>query len=1181
MLLKRALSLLSNTILLQIIVVFALASCERNTPPASNENIIQLNQPNAIINPFTGDSVQPIQTTTGEIINTSEPLQRSKKAIEQNSLPEKTLLNPPVFQGMLNGKVEHSEAISAEVLQIGSAQINPDIPPIVLKYDTSHAEVVNKNLVSSSVVDNKTPFRIRSFSKETGLLDDYTTAPVQDDNGVLWYSTGAILSFDGVEIKEYHSSYGLFGTQTELYRDNTGKLWFSSGFYGHLNSFNGKEVKSAEIGRHEIIGQTVNDQLLILLDSSIYILEHDTLHFLLSAHWIKKGKTKCIQDGQGGYWIAGKNGIFGHLKNELLLTYQIQNNRSRIYSMAIDTSETLWLGLKDGLYSFKDNELIYHSNDSELSTAPVLDLFCDDQNRLWIAYNNAGIDILDDHKILHLNIDLFFPNTSRRIWQDKDSQIWLATPDRGFFVLDKGMLRSYFPSTENKGIRFKDLEVDEYGRFWALSDEGLYIIDPQSKEVFRQEDLSERFKFNRESTLLSRNDETWFTAFDLNGNSILGRIQGDSLEIYGSEQGFDFRASDIEMDKHGTLWIGGFHGLRSFDGISFYNELPDIRGSVNSLSLDEQGNVLIAHNYLSIMQYADTTWNLTTRREGFWQMPWKISVVDSNSMIVGTWNKGCAFIQDSSYFLIKAKHGLGNDHVCNVATSTNGLSWVMTWSGLSSFKASDVAAYMRGENHDFTVDQFSKLDGLRSNGFENHHQLLEHDNKIWFANQDALISIGMEDYEKKNQANLIVTDVLINGKDINYMRVSEHDGIAFEVSKTVNQKPQSLKLDYSHNHIDIYFALVDHTEQHKTKYSYRIIEFNDQWSTPSPERHADFKNLPEGQYTFEVRAMGSGHSWTEPSTFTFKVLPPWWRTVWANIIYVLSALAFLFSIVKWRTRKLKQRQKELEVEVEKATMEISEQKKNLENTHKEITDSIQYAQRIQSAILPPQKLVKEYLSNSFILYKPKDVVAGDFYWLEHFDSKIHFAACDCTGHGVPGAMVSVICNNGLNRSIREYGITEPGKILDKTREIVIQEFEKSEEEVQDGMDVALCSLDGNQLKYAGAHNPLWIIRKGATEVEEIKANKQPIGKYADLQPFTTHTIELNPGDSIYLFSDGYVDQFGGEKGKKFKSLNFKRLLVSLQHLDMEAQRTAIDNAFEKWKGELEQIDDVCVIGVRI
>jgi serine phosphatase RsbU (regulator of sigma subunit) len=199
--------------------------------------------------------------------------------------------------------------------------------------------------------------------------------------------------------------------------------------------------------------------------------------------------------------------------------------------------------------------------------------------------------------------------------------------------------------------------------------------------------------------------------------------------------------------------------------------------------------------------------------------------------------------------------------------------------------------------------------------------------------------------------------------------------------------------------------------------------------------------------------------------------------------------------------------------------------------------------------------------------------------MEQKNGKIFFAVADCTGHGVPGAMVSVVCNNALNRSVREHGLTIPGEILDKTRDIVVQEFEKSEEDVKDGMDIALCSIEGMKLQYAGAYNPLWIIRNG--ELIETKANKQPIGQFDNPEPYTTHSFDLEKGDAIYIFSDGYVDQFGGERGKKFKSKAFRELLLSIQDKNMEEQKKSIDETFETWIGDLEQIDDVCVIGVRV
>lgn len=325
------------------------------------------------------------------------------------------------------------------------------------------------------------------------------------------------------------------------------------------------------------------------------------------------------------------------------------------------------------------------------------------------------------------------------------------------------------------------------------------------------------------------------------------------------------------------------------------------------------------------------------------------------------------------------------------------------------------------------------------------------------------------------------------------------------------------------------------------------------------------------------------------------------------IIIVLFAVFIVNRLLVSRKQKLKLHEQNEELESQRAV---------LAEKNKEITDSIHYAKRIQLAVLPPKGRINAALPNNFVLYKPKDIVAGDFYWLESNPNTVLFAAADCTGHGVPGAMVSVVCNNGLNRSVREHGLTDPGQILDKTREIVVAEFEKSEDAsgdepssdtIKDGMDIALCALEGNELKYAGANNPLWIIRcapegkswdetmiselkaelDDKTYLEqhddylfiEVKADKQPIGKYDNARPYASHTLRLEKGDRVYLFSDGFADQFGGQKGKKMKVKNFKTLLLSIQSETISNQEALLDEAFENWKGSYEQLDDVCVIGL--
>ncbi|MDG2343462.1 MAG: SpoIIE family protein phosphatase, partial [Flavobacteriales bacterium] len=258
---------------------------------------------------------------------------------------------------------------------------------------------------------------------------------------------------------------------------------------------------------------------------------------------------------------------------------------------------------------------------------------------------------------------------------------------------------------------------------------------------------------------------------------------------------------------------------------------------------------------------------------------------------------------------------------------------------------------------------------------------------------------------------------------------------------------------------------------------------------------------------------------------------------------------------------------------------IEKQHLKLEETHQDLTDSITYAKRIQKAVLPSEKNIQNILTESFVLYMPKDIVAGDFYWVEKKEDSIIFAAADCTGHGVPGALVSVLGNNALNRSVREYHLTDPGKILDKSRELMIGEFEKSEEEVLDGMDIALCKIIDNKLFFAGANNPLWVHRNN--EIIEINGDNQPIGKYNSPYPFNTHCFELQKNDIIYLFSDGYADQFGGDKNKKFKKKNLRLLIKSIASETMVDQKQILEENFNTWKGENEQIDDVCIMGVKI
>ena len=354
------------------------------------------------------------------------------------------------------------------------------------------------------------------------------------------------------------------------------------------------------------------------------------------------------------------------------------------------------------------------------------------------------------------------------------------------------------------------------------------------------------------------------------------------------------------------------------------------------------------------------------------------------------------------------------------------------------------------------------------------------------------------------------------------------------------------------------------------------------WSPETDKNEITYSNLNPGTYTFKVISRNADGVWNKnPVEYRFTILPPWWQTWWFRTFALVGLMILLYTIYRWRMSSVLKRQALLEKTVAERTEEVVHQKEIIQEKNKEIIDSINYAKRIQDAILPSPKIVKEHLPNSFILYLPKDIVAGDFYFVEPLKEKTIFAAADCTGHGVPGAMVSVVCANALKRTVKEFMIEDAGKLLDKTTEIVLETFEESETDVKDGMDISLCVLNykDKKLQWSGANNPLWIIREG--NCIEFAPDKQPIGKFDNRKPFTTHEIDLLKGDQVFIFTDGYADQFGGEKNKKFKLANMKSMFMEIHSWSCEEQMKEIKLRFENWRDGFEQVDDVCIIGLKI
>lgn len=311
----------------------------------------------------------------------------------------------------------------------------------------------------------------------------------------------------------------------------------------------------------------------------------------------------------------------------------------------------------------------------------------------------------------------------------------------------------------------------------------------------------------------------------------------------------------------------------------------------------------------------------------------------------------------------------------------------------------------------------------------------------------------------------------------------------------------------------------------------------------------------------------------------------------AIVLFLLAGMAY-FIWKNYRLKKAANRQlQEKNRKISKQNKEISrqrdiaqQQRDRIALQKKQITDSISYARRIQRAVLPSLSVMEEHLDNFFILYKPKDIVSGDFYWESYRDNKTIIVAADCTGHGVPGAFMSMLGITFLNDIVNTRGIVKPDEILNELRNNIITSLNqkgKGDDELRDGMDIAVCVLDkeSGKIMFSGANNPMFLIRND--ELSHIKGDKMPVSIFDNMVSFTNHELELTKNDHIYIFSDGYVDQFGGEKGKKFMRKRLKNTLLNIYTEPMKKQKSILDQTFEQWKGDQEQIDDVVMVGIKV
>lgn len=990
-----------------------------------------------------------------------------------------------------------------------------------------------------------------------GLSHDIVWDFEEDEDGRVWIATdNGVSIYDGKDFEYINTEDGLGKAQVwSLQKDQKGRMWIGTAG-GGLSCFDHGELThyttilgDTAVQIYDICEDVSGTLWLATHNQGVYSFRDGTFEHHSFAD---NGETNIVYsieavsvEGGEEIWAGTRNSLMRYNNGKWTFVDPATLPFRAIFDIHQDQQGDIWIATFLGIMKWNENSSQIFRKEQGLYDNFITCLTEDTWGNMWIGYRNFGISEYSGNRFVHFGVSSGFPGKVLCFYLAKDGALWIGFETNGLLKYKDGIFLHYGPDQGFEWQNISAMKEDDKGNLWIgqFKPGGFIKFDGKAFEFYQ---------FTTESPYLIQagdleyyDDALWISSF-----SEIFKVKGDSLYHYG------FRQNIIERDKPQDFFITQENTLMlsSHGGGVAY-----IKGNERVLLKEEHG--IGSNSVFNIEQDKHGNYWFVTNGQG-------ISILKAGSL-----NK---LSEPFEWKYLKIEDGLSSNEVHRIFIQDDGDVWICTGQGLNEFVLNGKDIF----ESDYTVNFYGYHEGFT--GIESDYAPIQDGRGImWFISHGEAAKFDPnKNIHTSTPPTPVLTGIKIKLKEVDWNEMN--DAEYGEIDKW-NNLPTTLSLPYSFNHVLFEFNGISYADPDGTEYSWRLIGFDKEWSPWSKMNNATYANLPANNYQFELKCRDSYGNESEAFTYQFEVRKAFWQTWLFRIAVLILIILLVYLIIKWRTHRLQQRQVVLERTVEERTLKVQKQKEEIEQQQTEILDSIAYAKRIQRAILPPDDFVSQTLPNSFIFYRPKDIVAGDFYWLETVDDDIFFAAADCTGHGVPGAMVSVVCSNALNRAVHLEGIYEPGKILDRVTELVIEQFKKGDEKVKDGMDIALCRWNRktNKFYFAGAHNPLWKFEAGSENPFEYKADKQPVGQFDEMKPFTTQEVEIKAGDRLYLFSDGYADQFGGPKGKKFKTANLKRLLGELEGMSAKQQNMKLEESFDKWRGELEQLDDVCLIGITI
>jgi serine phosphatase RsbU (regulator of sigma subunit) len=1035
-------------------------------------------------------------------------------------------------------------------------------------------------------------------------------AVVQDHRGVVYAgNSGAVLEYDGSSWRIISVVSGALVRALAV--DESGLIYVgTSGDFGRLiPDVNGDLVYESLIDSLTFVENPFSEIWNVsYLNNHVYfqanelIYDYDVKTKQLNLITTKTSfHTSFVSDGQ--LFIREREVGLVVYKNEELITLKNGGffKDFGVFGVVKDgnTDTSLIVTQEMGLWRLVDNEVIpFECENSEyFNQMSIIGATRLSDNNIAINTLLAGLFIIDFEGNIVKRINKrtgLRVNAVNNVYEDKDNNIWLALGN-GIAKVNYNSPLSFY--NEKSGLMGGVKSVLKYkGHIFVGTSNGLFV---QNKDVTSKSEFTK---------LPDIHDPVWDLKVVENKVWI-----GAENETFIMDENFNIRRKSyngtnrIYFDESEAIAItAGVSGIFVYDSKT-ENEIFSVPGPLRTISNIEKETkpTIDGHQYwLSSMNYAVI--RLSKNNSGFYLDAFNSMdgleekfiakpLIYNGQVVFGTTSGILRFVSEEEV-RVELPDSLKDDpdfargffDVHPLYDSVYSGSTIYdiieskdrTWAAING-----QVGYFDKKTKEYVKKPFWGIDYGRINGF-----YIEDDGTLWICAADGLIRFR----DNKNKVynsdfNTIIRSVYMMGDSLifNGAFLSE-DG----THVSIKQSSEPVVIEYANNSMKFVFAAPYFEDNHKITYQYKLEGYDQKWSMWTANTEAVYTNLHEGEYVFKVRSKNVYGTISEVSEYKFTISPPWYRTMWAYVLFGIGVILLILIIVRVSMARLKAKNIWLEGVVAERTKEIADknvvletQKDEILHQKIEIEDSINYAKRIQNAILPLESNIKLNLPESFVLFQPKDIVSGDFYWFANQNDKIIFVCADCTGHGVPGAFMSMIGSDKINTAVLERGVTMPDAILTELN-VGIKKSLKQEggdkESTKDGMDAAIVTIDlkTKKLYYSGANRPLWILKDN--EIEEIKATKVAVAGFTpDDQIFQIHEIDIKPGDTFYMSSDGYADQFGGERGKKLKVKAMKQILLENKDLPMEEQRNQLDQKMSEWMDGYEQIDDICVIGIKI